>query len=174
MNETATKYPLGLWVIGAFKLVSGLLLVAVGVGLFRHANSNPTEAADQIVAALRLDPDNHYIHSAIARVSGINPRQLRAISVGTFLYASMYLIEGTGLLLRKRWGEYFTVFATGFFIPLEIFEVFRKLTAVRLGIMTINVVIVAYLIDQLLKKRRAESGSHSSEPASASTPPTIT
>ena len=157
MNQTVGRNPLGLQLIGAFKFASGLLLVALGVGLFRDAHSDPAKEAEHIVAALKLDPGNHYVHAAIEKISGVGPKQLRAIGVGTFLYALMYLIEGSGLLLRKRWAEYFTVVATGLFIPLEIYEVARRPTPVRLAILAINVAIVAYLIYQLRRKGREDA-----------------
>jgi uncharacterized membrane protein (DUF2068 family) len=159
VNATPQRYPWGLWLIGAFKFASGLGLVALGIGLFRNADSDPAEAAEHVVAALKLDHDNQYIHAAIGRVSNLTPKQLRAISLGTFLYALMYLIEGTGLLLKKVWGEYFTVLATGFFIPLEIYEVANRLSLLRLGILTINVAIVIYLVYQVVKRRRYEARS---------------
>jgi len=114
---------------------------------------------DHIVAALKLDPDNHYIHTAIEKVSRISPKQLRLIGVGTFLYALLYLVEGGGLLLKRRWAEYFTIIATGVFIPLEVYEVARRLTLIRVGVLAINIAIVAYLVYQLWRKRRDEAGS---------------
>ncbi len=166
MEPKARRYPWGLWVIGAFKFASGLLLIALGVGLFRSIHNDPAEMVERFIKAVKIDPENHYIHSAIEKISGIKPNQLRAISFGTFAYALMYLIEGSGLLLRKRWGEYFTVLATGFFIPLEIYEVARKVTLLRVGLLTINVAIVIYLIYQVLKRRREETVE--TEPHSAS------
>ena len=152
MSQTAGQNPLGLKLIGGFKFACGLLLIALGIGLFREVHGDPADEVEHLVAALKLDPENYYIHTAIEKVSGISPRQLKAISVGTFLYALLYLVEGTGLLLKKHWAEYFTVFATGLFIPLEIYEVYRKPTLVRIGLLVINVAIVAYLIYQLRRK----------------------
>jgi uncharacterized membrane protein (DUF2068 family) len=142
--------------IGAFKFASGLLLVALGIGIFQDVQSDPTKGAEHIISTLKLDPDNRYIHAAIEKLSGIGPKQLRAIGVGTFLYALMYLVEGGGLLLGKHWAEYFTVAATGLFIPLEVYEVARRITPVRLAVLAINVAIVAYLIYQLRHKKREE------------------
>jgi uncharacterized membrane protein (DUF2068 family) len=156
VNQPVERSPLGLRLIGGFKFICGLLLVALGVGLFRGAKADPAEAAAHWIASLKLDPDNVYIHTAIEKVSGLTAKQLRAISLGTFLYALMYLVEGGGLLLRKHWAEYFTVFATGFFIPLELYEVIRAPTPIRVGVLVCNVAIVAYLIYQLLRKKQTE------------------
>ncbi len=151
--------PFGLMLIGGFKFVSGLLLVALGIGLFRDAHADLEKQAEHLVAALKLDPDSHFIHLAIEKISGISPRKLRAIGVGTFLYALLYLAEGGGLLLRKPWAEYLTVVATGLFIPLEIYEVFQKTNAVRIGLLVLNLAIVAYVAYQLYRKKRGEAGA---------------
>ena len=73
----------------------------------------------------------------------------------------MYLAEGVGLLLRRRWAEYFTVVATGLFIPLEIYEVAMRPTAVRLSVLAINVAVVIYVAAQLRRRLRGEAGPSS-------------
>ena len=168
MSEKTGRSNIGLRLIGAFKFASGLLLIALGVGLFRNAHADPAMEAEHIVAALKLDPENDNIHKAIAQISGIKPAQLRAIGVGTFLYALVYLVEGTGLLLRKRWAEYFTVLATGLFIPLEIYEVTRRASVLRTGVLAINLAIVGYLIVKLVGARQ---GRNEAAAGSGPTPP---
>jgi uncharacterized membrane protein (DUF2068 family) len=69
--------------------------------------------------------------------------------VGTFIYAGLFATEGTGLLLRKRWAEYFTTITTGLFIPLEIVEIARHFTVTKLTVTVINVLIVWYLVARL-------------------------
>ena len=162
MTQAPSPRNLGLQLIGAFKFVSGLLLVALGVHIFRGAGGVPGEEVIHLVSALKLDPENHYIHRAIEKISGISPKQLHEIGVGTFLYALIYLLEGGGLLLRRRWAEYFTVLATGLFIPVEIYEVARKPTPVRIGVLAINIAIVAYVAYQIRAKGRAEDAASQS------------
>ena len=62
--------------------------------------------------------------------------------MGTFLYAGLFATEGFGLLLRKRWAEYFTIVTTGGLIPLEIFELARHFTVTKLAVAFVNVLIV--------------------------------
>ncbi|WP_435015474.1 DUF2127 domain-containing protein [Tundrisphaera sp. TA3] len=146
----------GLYLIGGFKVASAILLAALGVGLLHSIHSDLATAATRLVAWIKLDPDNRYIHEAITKVSGIQPKQLRVIGGGTILYALTYAIEGVGLLLRKPWAEYLTVVLTGIFIPLECYEVIHKLTAPRATVLILNVAIVAYLISVVWKRRREE------------------
>ncbi len=158
MTTTGPDNALGLRIIGGFKFASAWLLVGLAVGVFRHVHSDPGEEVEHLVATLKLDPGNHYIHTLIERVSGVSPKQLKLLGVGTLVYALLYLVEGVGLLLRKRWAEYFTVVATGGLIPLEIYEVARKFTAVRVVVLALNVAIVAYLVINLIRQRSKEAG----------------
>ena len=64
-----------------------------------------------------------------------------------------WLTEGTGLLLRKRWAEYFTIITTGGLIPLELYELSRHVTAVKIAVLIVNVAIVAYLVARVRKTR---------------------
>ena len=157
MSQDVGRNALGLKMIGGFKFACGLLLVALGIGLFRGLGDDPGAEAGHIVAALKLDPDSRYIHALISRVSNVTPGQLRALGVGTFLYALLYLVEGGGLLAGKHWAEYLTVVATGLFIPLELYEVGRKPTPIRIALLAINAAIVAYLVYQLRRKDRASA-----------------
>ena len=150
---------LGLQVIAGYKLLTGVLLVGLGVGLYHQLGADPGGEAIRIVTALKLDPDNRYIHGAIEWLSGISPGQLEAIRVGTFLTALLYLVEGVGLVMRKHWAEYFTVIATGLWIPLEVYEVWRRLTVIRLSILAINLAIMVYLIARLIRDRKKEAGA---------------
>lgn len=143
----------GLLLIGAFKAFKSISLLFVGFGLIRLLHRDMAELVDHWVQVLRVDPNNHYIHKAIARVANVSPRQLREFSVGSFVYAGIYAVEGYGLLRRKRWGEYFTVISTALLIPLEVYEIFERPTAVRFTVFALNVAILIYLIVQLKKKR---------------------
>lgn len=151
------KAPLGIRVIGYFKLISSVLLVALGIGIFREIGTDPALETEHLVAALKLDPRNKIIHTAMEAISGVSQRQLFLASAGTFAYALLYAIEGIGLVLHKRWGEYVTIFITGSLIPFEAYEVFRRATALRLGILALNVAIVVYLVLQLRRSHRAEA-----------------
>jgi uncharacterized membrane protein (DUF2068 family) len=62
-------------------------------------------------------------------------------------YAALELVEGVGLWLLKRWGEYFAVVATSIFLPLEIHDLAAKgITFTRGLTFAINVAAVIYLL----------------------------
>ncbi len=143
----------GLILIGLFKLVKGVLLIAVGIGALRLLHQDVASSVTHWVEILRVDPENRYIHRVLAKVFAVNPKQLKELSAGTFFYAALLLTEGAGLLLRKHWAEYFTVITTTALIPLEIFELAKRFTSVKVAVLAVNVAIVVYLIARLRRER---------------------
>ncbi len=155
--------------IGGFKLAKGLLLLAVGVGALRLLHHDVADALASLTAQLHVDPDNRYVDRAFSALLSVDDRRLKEISAGTFFYAALLLTEGTGLLLGRRWAEYFTVLATGSFIPLELYELTRHITLTRLAVFGINIAIVWYLVVRLRRHRRrlaegsGNAGCHAAE-----------
>lgn len=151
----AEESGLGYKIIGAMKLSSALLLAAAGFGIFRLLNKDLGEALEQFVTRLHLDPDNRFVQDAISKVGGIDQSHLKAIGAGTFFYSLLEGFEGVGLLLRRRWAEYLTVIATGLLLPLEVYEIIQKPSALRVAILLVNLVILGYLIFKLVQKRQS-------------------
>jgi uncharacterized membrane protein (DUF2068 family) len=141
-----------LLLIGLFKLVKGVSLLIIAFGLLRLLHRDVAEVTQHWIELLRVDPENRFIHRALIKVFNVTPKQLKELSAGTFLYAAIFLTEGCGLLARKHWAEYMTLISTGLFIPLEIYEIHRHFTMVKLGVTLVNVLIVWYLAVRI--KRR--------------------
>jgi uncharacterized membrane protein (DUF2068 family) len=143
--------------IGLFKLAKALLLIVVGVGAIKLLHKDLGGTVMHWIQVLRVDPDNRLIHGILAKIFRVTPKQLKELSVGTFLYSGVFLTEGLGLLLRKHWAEYFTIVSTGLFIPLEIYELARHFTVLKLGVTGINVVIVWYLVARVRPRSKTFS-----------------
>jgi uncharacterized membrane protein (DUF2068 family) len=146
-----------LWLIGGFKLIKGLLLLAVGFGALHLLHKDIEDVTATWAAHLHLNVGNRYVDAVLGKLLSLNDRRLKAISAGTFFYAALLSTEGIGLLLRKRWAEYFTVIVTGSFIPLELYELARHVTVTRVVLLGINVAIVWYLV-VVLRRHKGEKG----------------
>ena len=143
--------------IGLFKLFKALLLIALGVGAIRFLHKDLNGTVLHWIQVLRVDPDNRFIHGILVKIFRVTPKQLKELSVGTFLYAGVFLTEGLGLLLRKHWAEYFTIISTGLFIPLEIYELIHRFTILKLAVTIINVLIVWYLVARVRSRSKTFS-----------------
>jgi uncharacterized membrane protein (DUF2068 family) len=144
-----------LLVIGAFKLLKATLLVTVGVGALKLLHRDVAEQLSDWISDIRIDPHSRYLYAAIQKLGLLDDHKLREISFGSFFYALLLTIEGVGLCLRKRWAEYFTVGMTMSLIPLEIYEIYRRATSLRVALLLVNLAIVWYLIALLRRERHA-------------------
>ena len=151
MARKTRRSDFALILIGVFKLLKAILLIALGVGAIKLLHRDVADTLTRWVHAVRFDPDNRYVHAALTRAFSVTHKQLRELSAGTFLYAALFATEGTGLLLRKRWAEYFTIVTTALFIPLELYEIAHHFTPVKVVVTLINVLIVAYLVARVRK-----------------------
>jgi len=68
-----------------------------------------------------------------------------ALALTAFGYAVVIGTEGVALHLRKPWARWFTIIATGSFIPVEIYEIIREIHLIRVLVMVANIGIVVYL-----------------------------
>ncbi len=148
-----SKSDLWLILIGVFKLVKGLGLLVAGFGLLKLLHRDVAEVTQHWIEVLRVDPDNRFIHRLLLKIFNVTPKQLRELSAGTFIYAGIFLTEGTGLLTRKHWAEYMTLISTGLFIPLEVYEIYHHFTLLKLGVTLVNALIVWYLAARLKRGR---------------------
>jgi uncharacterized membrane protein (DUF2068 family) len=130
----------------------------VAIGAHHLLHKDIADFVATWVAQLHLDPANRYISKAMAGILSLDDHKLRTIGAGTLVYAALLLTEGIGLLLRRRWAEYFTVIVTGSFIPLEVYELTRRLTWGRLVLLGVNVAVVWYLVG-VLRRPEAERTS---------------
>jgi uncharacterized membrane protein (DUF2068 family) len=142
--------------IAVFKFVKAGLLIAVGVGAFNLLHKDIGGVIEHWIEALKLDPGNRFLDAALARAANATPDQIKKIGLGSFIYAGLFLVEGTGLWLRKRWGEWLTVIITSSLIPVEIYEIHRHLTVPKLGVLALNLAVVIYLIFHMRRQRSSK------------------
>lgn len=143
--------------IAVFKLIKAAALIAVGsAALSLIHDGDVVSTLTHVVEKFRLDPHNRIVNRGISAISGLDTRRLEELGVGTFVYAAVFMVEGVGLLLRKRWAEYLTIVVTASFIPFEIYEMVHKPTALKAGGIALNAVIVLYLVVRRWRERRAQ------------------
>jgi uncharacterized membrane protein (DUF2068 family) len=142
-------------IIAAFKLLKGVGLLAVGIGAHSLAHKDLDVVVEHWVDTFRVDPNNHYLHGLLERFADLDPHRLEQLSVGTFIYAAVLLTEGAGLALGKRWAEYFTIIVTSSFIPLELYEILRHTTVMKVVLLLINVGVVWYLAWELRRAKKS-------------------
>jgi uncharacterized membrane protein (DUF2068 family) len=144
----------GLLLIAVYKILHALVFIAIGFGAHRLLHKDIADQIELLARHLRFNPESHLINFILAKASLLNDPLLRRIGFVAFAYAGITLAEGSGLYLEKAWGEFLTLAITASFLPLEIFEAFRRLTWIRAGLLTVNTLVFLYLLQLVIDRAR--------------------
>jgi uncharacterized membrane protein (DUF2068 family) len=131
--------------IGVFKLVKAAILAALGVAALLGV---PADMVRSIVHRLSWTgalSGHHVVQAFFARTLALTDHDLRQIGAACLGYAAVFVVEGVGLLRRRRWAEWLTVIVTASFIPFEIYELARRPGAGKVSAIALNAAIVVYL-----------------------------
>jgi len=128
-------------------------LLAIGVLHVRGSHERLQQSFEHELPLIRplanqigWNPDNSKLIRHIEQAFSLSSSTLMWIAIALAGYALIELVEAVGLWLMRRWGEYFAVIATCVFLPLEVYELTEKVTALRLGAFVINVAAVVWLL----------------------------
>ena len=129
-----------------FKLVKTIILIAVGVGALKLLHRDVGSTLDHWIAVSGLNPGDRWVEKGIEKFSNLTPAKVKGLGIVSFIYAGLFLTEGIGLWLMKRWAEWFTIIITSSLIPVEIYELVRHPSAIKIVVLIINIAVVFYLL----------------------------
>jgi uncharacterized membrane protein (DUF2068 family) len=145
-NRSHSRGDGALLVIAIFKFVKGALLLALAFGALTLLHKDVASEVEHWLDQLRIDPDNKFIGMLLTNLQLVHTKELKELSALGAGYAALFLTEGTGLLFRRRWAEWLTIVATSSLMPIEVYELVKEFTGVRLLALLINAAVVLYLI----------------------------
>ena len=116
-----------LYFIVLIKLTKGMLLLLTALGIFALSGHDLSDAFDQFLRFLHLDPEQKFFLNIGLKLDKITPANLRAVEVGTLLYGLLLTVGGLGLAFRAHWAVWLAIGESAFFIPVEIYELSRRI-----------------------------------------------
>ena len=146
---TTRSHHTRLAVIVVFKVLKGLLLLFLGLGLLKLVHAEIATLFSLLIEALHLNADSGLIHALVLKVDALQPHTVLLAGFVSLGYAAMLLVEGVGLWLELSWAAYLTVVSTSLLLPFELYEVIEQVSMLRVGVLLLNLIIVLYLISQL-------------------------
>jgi uncharacterized membrane protein (DUF2068 family) len=139
----------GMVLIAGFKVLKGLVLLLVGLGLLKLVHADIATLFSQLLEALHLNADSRILHSVVLTIDALRPESVLVMSLVSVAYAALLMIEGVGLWLEFSWAAYLTVVSTSLFLPVEAYEIVKRVSTLRVIVLLVNMAIVLYLIKQL-------------------------
>jgi uncharacterized membrane protein (DUF2068 family) len=131
-----------------------LVLLGLGVLLFAAHEATLRNAYYNILADLQRgvgggpvqDSGHVGILRDLDRLFSLRSGALREVGAGLLGYGLLEGIEAVGLWYTKRWAEYLTFVATVVLLPLEIYELHDRVSALKVIGFVINIAVVVYLL----------------------------
>jgi uncharacterized membrane protein (DUF2068 family) len=112
----------------------------------RKAFDQAAPIVKQVFGKAGFDLQNSKTLELLQKAVDARPQTLAWIVAALAVYAAVELVEGVGLWLLHRWGEYFAFVATGIFLPLEVYELSHKVSPLKLVTFLLNLALVLYLV----------------------------
>ena len=130
-----------------------LALLSVAIFLFAANQRALRDTFYRVVADLQQGLGGGPVHNTntgflheLDKIFSLRGGQLHLLGAAVGAYAVLELVEAVGLWHAKRWAEYLTFIATAVFLPLEVYELTKSISVLKLTAFVINVAIVVYLL----------------------------
>jgi uncharacterized membrane protein (DUF2068 family) len=131
-------------------LVLGLL--ASAVSLFAAHEVRVRDVFYRVVNAVQgtnvspAHPSHGGFLHTLEHLFTLKSSTLYLVAAAAAAYALLEGAEAVGLWFQRRWAEYLTFVATLVFLPYEIYELLRSVTALKVAALAVNLLIAFYLL----------------------------
>jgi uncharacterized membrane protein (DUF2068 family) len=144
----------GLRAVACFEAFKGAIVLATGFGLLAFLGGNAEHLAVQLVHRTHLNPANHYPQIFLHAMEQVTDARLWLLAGFAAAYSAVRLVEAYGLWHGRPWAEWFAALSGGIYVPVEIYELAKHVTWVRIGALVGNLAILAYMVWLLAESRR--------------------
>jgi uncharacterized membrane protein (DUF2068 family) len=135
-----------LYAIIVVKVLKGLLLLLLAVGVYMLRNRDLSDVFDRSLRFIHVDPERKIFVSFGETLGEITPQNVTAVAFWTLLYGFVLLAEGVGLAIRARWAVWLAIGQSAFFIPIEYYKYAQNGSLYLLALLVLNIVIMWYLL----------------------------
>jgi uncharacterized membrane protein (DUF2068 family) len=147
----------GLRAIATYEATKGALVLLVGLGLLGLIHRHVQAMAEELVRHFHLSPSSHYPRIFLDVAAKATDGWLWGLALGSIAYASLRFAEAYGLWRARAWAAWLGAVSGAIYVPFEAVELYRKLTALRVASLLVNLLVVGYLLLLLWRRSRTTS-----------------
>lgn len=148
MNQ---KHSPALIAIVLYKIFTASLLAFTSIALFFALKNHDSLA--NFSENYFVETKHPIIEASLDKFLNLNPKTLKLTDVGAGIYAIVNAIEAVGLWYQNKWVMIFVLVVVGITIPVEIFELIKGITPIKLVIFLVNVAVFWYLLQHFTKSK---------------------
>jgi uncharacterized membrane protein (DUF2068 family) len=159
----------GLRGIAVFEAAKGALALLLGVLLLSVRHRDLERMAGHLLGFMHINPDRRFYHEVLQAAGKVTPHSIWLFVFGVVAYAAIRFAEAAGLWLEREWAEWFALISGSMYLPWEIYELARRQTWVRWTVLSINLLIVLYLLWLRIEMHKARKRAKLQAPVNAAT-----
>ena len=146
---------LGLRAVALFEALKGAIVLVAGFGLAHAIGGDVGEFAERLVHRMHLNAAKRFPRIFIDLTNNLSDVELWALAALAMAYSVFRFTEAYGLWFERRWGEWIAALSGGIYVPVEVYELTRGVTVIKLAALVLNVLVVAYMCLRLSRRRAA-------------------
>jgi uncharacterized membrane protein (DUF2068 family) len=140
--------------VATFDCSKGIFVLLMGICAIALLHKDAWLYAESLLALLHISTDTHLAQMFLDFADSITDARLWAAARIAFAYAGLRFIEAYGLWRARTWAEWVAFVSGTLLLPMEVRELVRGVTAVRVLFLLGNIAIVLYMLYIILANRR--------------------
>ena len=140
--------------VASFEFTKGIFVLLIGMSAILLVHKDAWVIAESLLALLHISTDRHPARLFLDFADNLTDARLWAAAQLAFAYSALRFAEAYGLWNQRTWAEWIAFGSGTLFLPLEIRELLRGITALRSAMFIANLGIVLYMFFLLRAGRR--------------------
>jgi len=146
----------GLRAVSIFEAGKGVLVLLLSLSLYTFAHHDFRHIAAGFERRWHVDLTHHMPGFVKMLMQNLTEARLHLIVFVAVIYSLMRFVEAYGLWFERRWAEWFALWSGGVYLPVELYELAKGFSWLKLGFLAANLLIVLYMV---LALRRSKGSS---------------
>ncbi|MFT3781058.1 MAG: DUF2127 domain-containing protein [Nibricoccus sp.] len=140
--------------VAFFEAAKGIIVLLAGFGFLSLLHRDLHALAIALVGRLHLDATHRFPSKFIEIATHTTDSRLWFIASLSFLYALFRFVEAYGLWFSRTWAEWLALVSGAAYLPIEIFELLRRVTWTRALALVANLIVVVAIAMVVWRNRR--------------------
>jgi|SRR6476469_3953621 len=141
----------GLIAIVAYKAFTASLLAVTAVALFLTLNNY--QSLDRFAEDYALTGKREIIIWVLEKITTFDPKTIKYSGLLAAAYSIVTAIEAVGLWYQKVWATILVLVLVGVSIPVEIVELIKGISLLKLIVFLVNAAVFWYLLRHAIKAK---------------------
>jgi uncharacterized membrane protein (DUF2068 family) len=140
--------------VATFEFAKGIGVVIMGVLALALLHKDTWLIAESLLALLHISTDHRWAQWFLDFADSITDARIWVAVRIAFAYAALRFAEAYGLWKGRTWAEWVAFVSGTLLLPLEVRELLRGVTAVRVAFLLGNLAVVFFMLYIILANRR--------------------